>query len=101
MACGGFLKRQELPLEPSRCCTDTSVYPVVHSNGQRVMTTLSQGGRWPALGEGGLVLSSAPSQNTLLSIGPPGQLEQSLDVAVGPTVLSPQVFGLGTHSRGH
>lgn len=52
VACGGFLERQELPLEPTRCCTDTSVYPMAHSNGQRVVMTLSQRGRWPMLGEG-------------------------------------------------
>lgn len=78
MACGSFLERQELLLESTRCCTDTSMYPVAHSNGQRVMITLSQGGRWPVLGEGSRFLYVL-SQNILFSIGPPGQLGQSLD----------------------
>lgn len=99
VACGGFLERQELLLEPTRYGTDTSVYPVAHSDGQTVMTTLSQGGGWPELREGSPFLLCT-TQNILLSIGPPGRLEQSLDVAVDPTVLSPRVFGLGTHGGG-
>lgn len=101
VACGGFLKRQELLLEPSEMLHRhlcVSCGPLQWPKGD---DNPELGREVACTGGGGLALSSAPSQNTLLSIGPLGQLEQSLDVAVAPTVLSTQVFGLGTHSGGH
>lgn len=77
------------------------MYPVAHSTSYMGESNPEPGREVVRVGGRGLAYSSTLSQYTLLSIGPPGQLGQSLDVTVDPTVLTPQISGLGTHSAGH